>query len=192
MKKKIILGSIGFFLITLLMTSSATATLQYIDSNIKITKRYEQKLTDAYNNIDNRDFKILIEKIIDLLQTKKVVNSDDIQKIIDDNDLAVEMYIAKGISSNGNWGYCAGDCGWKPIGIIPYIGGIFYWHAKESSWGAVGVNVNVGPSTFTYDHRGLVIGYFGFGGNDWTFDMTYGLRQRFNIAGFGLVILINS
>jgi hypothetical protein len=205
------IGSIGTFVIALLIVSSSTAltTTQnqvknqektmHIDSNIKITKKYEQKLMDASKIVDDPDFKILLEKIIDLLQTKKVVNSGDIQKIIQDNDLVVsgvysskDFHIARGISTNGMWGYCAGDCGLKPIGIIPYVGGIIYWHARASSWSYVGVNVNIGPYTYTYDHNGLVIGYFGFGTNDWTYDMTYGLRTRFMMGGVGFLIFISS
>jgi hypothetical protein len=169
----------------------------HIDSNIKITKRYEQKLTDAYD-VAEGDFKTLLRGIIDLIKTKKVVNSADIQKIIEDNDLTVSgvyfsrgFSIARGINTNGKWGYCAGNCGPKPLSIIPYVGGIFFWHAIASSWSEVGVNVNVGPDTYTYDHTGWVIGYFGFGSNDWTFDMTYGVRTRFMMGGFGFLIFVS-
>lgn len=189
-------GSFMAIVIILLMASNATAILQHIDSNIKITKTYEQKLTDAYD-VAEGDFRTLLGEIIDLLKTKKVVNSVDIQKIIEDNDFAVSgvyfsrgFSIARGISTNGKWGYCAGNCGPK-LGLIPYVGGIFFWHAIASSWSEVGVNVGVGPYTYTYDHTGLVIGYFGFGSNDWTFDMTYGVRTRFMMGGVGFLIFIS-
>jgi len=186
MKKKMILGSIGAIVIVLLMTSSATAVLQHIDTNIKITKKYEQKLTDAYNNIDDADFKTLLGGIIDLLKTKKVVNSGDIQKIIEDNNLAVSgVYFSRSISADS-----AGCCG--PHIIRLYWGMFLYWIADRSYFPEYpsGINVRVGPDTYNYAHKGLAVSYFGVGLNGAGFGNGHP-QCDFTLAGFGFLIFVS-
>jgi len=180
----------GAVAIALMMASSATAVLQHIDSNIKIKEKHLKMLEDAYNSneIDNQDFKTLLGQIIQLVKTKGTVNSNDIKKIINDNDLAIsEIYGARGISTDGR---CSGSCG--PHVIRPFHwGGFLTWSACASDWPGQGISVHVGPYTYTSDHDGLALSYFGWSSCDWTFDMTHGERIRFGIGGFGFLIFVS-
>jgi hypothetical protein len=199
MKKKIILGSIGAVVIALLIVSSATAVtttqdqnenqekIMHIDSNIKITKKYEQKLMDAYNNIDDPDFKILLGKIIDLFETKKVVTSVDIKTIIDENNLSVRgAYFARIINTNEA---TAGRCG--PHLIRLYWGCFLYWIADTSyfpEWPHI--SVTVGPDTYTGNHKGLAVSYFGFAWNGAGFGNGHP-QVDFSLGGFGFLIFVS-
>jgi len=207
MKNRILtIGSVIVVVVTLMMISSASAIIMtqnqsltnekklHIDSNIKITKRYEQKLTDAYNNIDDEDFKILLGNIILLVNTKKVVNSDDIKEIISDNSLAISaVHFARSIYTiyDDNWyGFSPGGCGFHAIRLL-YFGSPFYWIANTGNWPGIPIKVQVGSDTYNYNHRGLVVSYIGYGTNVWTFDMNNGYRSRFNMGGFGFLIFVS-
>jgi len=187
MKKKIILGSIGAVVIVLLMTSCATATLQHIDSNIIITKTYEQKLTDAYN-VAGGDFKILIGEIIDLLKTKKVVISTDIKNIIDENELSVSrVYLTRIISSNG---FCPGACGLHLIRPL-YWGGPFLWQADTATFPGFSISVSIGSDTYTYNHNGFAVSYLGYGCNYFGINPGFHIVNKCSFAGFGFIIMVS-
>ena len=152
--------ALGAVAIVLMMMSTATATTTHIDSNIKITKKQLQQLNDAYNNIDEGDIKILLGKIIDLLQTKKVVNSEDIKTIIGQNNLnrIPGVYFLRCIDTGpGDWTYCPGDCG--PHLFRNYWGSFFYWQARQSDEPMNRITVRVGPDTYNCDHNGLDISF---------------------------------
>jgi hypothetical protein len=176
----------GVVAIVLLMTSSAIAV--NIDSNIKIPTGYVPKLNKALKSIDDvkgfEDFRTLLQGIIDFLQDpenpKKVVNSADIQKIIDDNSLAVSgVYGVKRISGSGPGGH-------GPHIIRPYYyGGFMRWIAQQSANPHSSISVTVGPDTYTSEHQGLVIGFFGCAFDSWGWDSNHGVITDFGIYSYG-------
>lgn len=186
MKKSIIV--FGAVLTVILMVSSATAALQHIDSNIKITKLYEKKLTNAYNVADG-DFKILIGEIIELLKTKNVVDSNDIKNIIDENYLSISrVYLARYASTNAI--VSPGSCG--PHALRPfYWGGPFYWSADTAAhYPTLPITVEIGSNAYPNNHKGFIVSYFGFATNAGGF---YGgrVQNKFMFGGIGFLIFIS-
>lgn len=185
--------ALGAIAIVLLMTSSATAVTTHIDANIKITKSLLPKLNDAYNNIDDGDFKTLLGEIIGLLKTKKVVNSDDIQGIISENNLKIPgAYGLRRIYTEGpDIGRNPGSCG-PHIIRVSYFGSFFTWCAQQADWPGLPICVHVGPDTYTCDHEGLVISFIGLASSGFTFNQ-HGDFWDFRImGGLGFLIFVRA
>jgi hypothetical protein len=191
---------LGAVAVVLLMTSNAFAVTTHIDSNVKITNKQLKQLNDAYNCKDfkdDKDFKILLEQSIQLVNTKGVVNSNDIQKIISDNNLNIAgVYFTRHIytgpsTSDWAWSFNSGSC--MGFGLFfhyyrPFYWGLpLYWSADTTSWPGDPIEVHVGPDTYTYPHQGFVCSYFGMACSHWT---GMPIKIHFGICGRGQIIFV--
>jgi hypothetical protein len=188
----------GAAAIMILMTARVTAV--NVDSNIQLPRSYLPKLNYAFKSTYNvegfEDIRELLKGIINLLQDfekpKKVVNSVDIQKIIEDNDLTISGIYGP----NRIIGWGPGYNG--PHIIRWYWGGFMWWKAQQSAdpWGSI--KVTIGSDTYTNDHNGLVVGFFGSAFDSWGWDTSRGFYYNFGIynyaysdSGFGLLIFVS-
>lgn len=180
------------FLVFILAIPSISA-LQYIDSNINVSKKDIPKLDRAYNSLPDGDYKTLIGKIRDLARIR-LVTTNDIKNIIEDNDIEVaSIYFCRQIATgyDSNWGYfCPGSAGWHLIRPF-YWGSPIPFNCDSALWPGIPMKMWIGPDFYQTPVSGFIVSYFGGATNVWTFDMTYGYRCRFAMGGIGFMILVN-
>lgn len=96
----------------------------YVDPNIHLTKTLLPKLKQTIKNIENQQYKEVLQKIIEKLETKGTVESNDIKKIlIELNMLNTEIYSGRITCSAGY------DCTLYsfPLFFIPCFPPIWGW-----------------------------------------------------------------
>ena len=164
--------------------------VNYIDSNIKITKSLLPDLRQAYNNVNDKDYKLILGKIINLVETKGVVNSDDIKQILSDPSLRGEywnFFFSRPM-------YTCVD--WCPGSLIPHIirmlsfGCFLYWEACCSYWPGETVDVCVGPCEYTNTHSGLAISFVGFAMQTCTYNPNTGPETHMDFGGVGAFLFV--
>jgi len=188
MNKKNIVIVFGAVIITLLMVSSATAVNLshirnireirenkvinnekevYIDPNIKLTKRYLPKLKMALDKIDKPKYKELTQKIIQTIEKKGIVRSNDLKDILIELNMEnTEVYSGK---ING---YAC--CLSAAISFPGYLPGIFlfyfgptvflFWTAYTSGCENDEIDFTIGVlgHHITEEHSGFALAFFGY------------------------------
>gem|GEM_PF-1464712 len=179
MKNIMVFGAVA---IALLMVSSATAvtmphsneslksgpvvvgSINYVQPGIYLSGSEQRKiLSDALISVDDLDAYQLLQAIIEKMDLKGFVDSNDIEQIISDNNLNFS-FITSGPITTGDTP-CAGDllCLRRPLGIskIPVKYAMLFWWAYDWATYEWDVNVTVSTEKFTENHIGWAIGFSG-------------------------------
>jgi hypothetical protein len=205
-KKNIIL--FGAVVIALLMVSSATAvttpqsneisksgttiagSINYVEPGIYLSGSEQRTiLSDALNFVDDPDFRILLQEIIEEMDNGPV-DSNDIEQIISDNGLEVGTITFGGISTGGPGAYpitsggCA-NCLRRPLCLI-VMGPIAVLHFRAFYQQSIDnnpdypVQITIGGKFINYGIVGNAIGFIGGVSNC--------IPMGFTCIGFALLI----
>lgn len=160
MKNRVIrIGSLGTVIISLLMISSATAinVLQsdtatsmkknvFIDPNIFLTKDQVSKLQQAVQFIDDSKDKAIVQQIIQTLQVKGKVDSDEIKDIVCKLNIYDRSFYAGFVAAHGG----AGSVGGFPphfLRLLIFSGVVTFGTIIIGSWDVIGGTLNAPSCT---------------------------------------------
>ncbi len=177
----------GAVIVTVLLISSTTAinVVQlnvkesndvYVDPNIHLTRKHLPLLIRTERQIEDLDYKKIVQEIIDVIKNNMKADSYDIQEIIEDYDLDVsEVYAPALITTGGS--DCAGFAFTIPGGLLLMavtsllsfgglyfqigIGGIMSWEASKENSPHYGIHIEINGNSYTTSHEGFSIGFFG-------------------------------
>ena len=132
MNKRMLVGCFGAVVVALLMVSSATAinVVQtnkmkesfesesyddkddlYVDPNLHLTRNHLPILKRAIRNMEDDQYKEVVQRIIDLVERQGTVDSGDVRQIIDDTDARITRVHFSGFIS-GTAAIRAFEYGW--------------------------------------------------------------------------------
>ena len=170
----------GAILITLFMISSVTAvvtiesketetqeekTEAYINPNIHLTRAQLPILRRSVKNIDNTGVKTLVQTIINTIEDKGEVNSEDLKEI--QKQLGLNYSIHSGIILSAGPGACYKFPGFVPLSILmtwPAIFSFCWWKGGNSGLRTATASFNGGKLPYQYiegPHDGYAIGLTG-------------------------------
>jgi hypothetical protein len=216
MKKSIMI--FGVFAITLVIITNTTATnvIQeelkrnmkkdvYVEPNIILTKIYLPILRNSIKQIQEPDYKNIVQQIVDLIEKEGRATSQDIKKIVDSSDANIKNVFLLGIVYGDGPGRVL--CfPFTYLKCLPVLGLFtFYLPTLVTSWEANSkgnnpppdkpTTINVKGHTYTRSNHdgGLAIGFIGLSMNSginlitnpgycWT-DIT--------LLGFFVILFIN-
>jgi hypothetical protein len=198
----------GAVVIALLMVSSATAvitpqsneisksgtvvagSINYVEPGIYLSGSEQRAiLSDALDFVDDSDFRILLQEIIEEMDYGPV-ESDDIEQIISDNGLEVGNIGFGGISTSGPGPYPDTSGGWAFCPHRPFCLGVFFsiilpFHAvyqqSIDNNPNYPVQITIGGKFIDYEIVGVAIGFFGFAWNN------VAPYMGFRVQGFALL-----
>jgi len=146
-------------------TFGSTLDENYVDPNIKITKKHLPILKASLKFIKKDEDKCFVEKIIDLVKKKGKVESSDIESIlIQQGEKKVDVYWGADVS--GSAGYGSSASGFPFIWILTvmfWIGPSLYvrWGAYEmgytTDWVDFVVDDNRRPVRYEQEHSGFAL-----------------------------------
>jgi len=207
---------IGAVVVVLLMVSSACAVSVvqeskaknatendsneiYIDPNIYLTRKHLPLLKRSIRELDDDLIsKELLQHIIDVIEIKGEINSNEIRDIIQYSDVELAGVHGPGFI----FGHGPGTAWGFPFTILriafriltaPIPSLIMGWEADNSQGGHVppnsrDINVKLRSKVYDGNHRGFAIGYIGLAyihleivGVDW---------YEFDLAGIGLLFFV--
>jgi len=198
MKKKMILGSIGAVIVSLLMVSSATAVIMpksnespnsrnYYDNKIVLTDKKISDLEKALTYSQDSEISKLIQGIIDLLREKGKINNKDIREMIKTNHINVDEYYGPAIIK----AHSGGGINWPMLRVFGLFtrfisSGVVLWYA-ENLYGHSPVDVSIKGKQINYKHTGLALCYMGIAGNvaDWNWN------PFFELYGISMSVFIS-
>ena len=198
----------GAAVVALLMVSSATAinmnktennneSLEnknstndneiYVDPNIKLTKAQLPKLKQAYEKIEDPEYKELTLKIIQKLETQEIVKSDDLKDIlIELNMQNTEIHTGKIVGSACCYSHMIG---------FPVIPLFMFWIGPGLfiQWSADGdeININIGALShhITGKHHGFALAFVGFWHSCW-WGSPFPEGEEFSVFGWSPLIVV--
>lgn len=186
----------GAIAITLLLITSATALparpklpvessdnkTYNIDPDIYLTTEKLSMLYESLEYIDNSNVYQLVEGIIDEIEEKGCVNSDDIQGIEDYLGLSFSVHV--GWINSGGRG--AAHCFPGEILPIPFPSIVVVWDGDYDDTGSATTSIN-GIERYSGDHSGFIIGFFGY---VWTGAGSSG-RPQYSVIGLCTLIIVD-
>jgi hypothetical protein len=153
----------------------------YVDPNIHLTKTNLPMLKRSFNYFRNSNFydveigKVM-EQIIKLIEFKGSVNSEDVENILINSDVApIDIYTDCKIVGNA----CAGHAITIPLLFLSVItlfflffgiGGILFWNAHYPRTGWCDIEITVGSWVYKGEHNGYAFGFFGWGYREFNVD----------------------
>ena len=168
----------------------------YVQPGVILTKMKLPKLKDAYEKIEDQEFKLVVEKIIEKLEQEsiKLLTSKDIKNILVDLGLLnYDAYV--GLVAGSGAGYCS--AGGFPLIPLPFIfkGCLWIGPGLFVSWNAEKCLNNlfdftVGGQAINYDHHGLALLNIGYWSSQMVFDANGFPGTGCNILVFSPLILI--
>lgn len=137
-----------------------------------------------------------MSQIIKLIGSKGVVNSNDVENIVKENNIRVSAvsFMSK-ITTNGD---CDGSAAVIPGLLLSFliiigIGQPLFWDADHQDCHPDDehIDITVGDKTYTNEHRGTALGFFGFGGNSMNMIPGEWMWCCFNLNGFALLAFVS-
>lgn len=188
MKNRVVkIGSFWAVVISLLMISSATAinvvqsnttTTQkkdvYVEPNICLTKKYLPVLKRSEKQLQDPEYKKIVQQIVSLLEKNGKVTSDDVKNIVDSSNADIKAVYALGRINGGGTGlawcfpfFFLKEFPFLGLFTFPLPTLIMQWEISNNGH-ALNAGVYVKPllKNHFYDETnhngGTAIGYIGF------------------------------
>jgi hypothetical protein len=179
----------------------------YVDPNIHLTKTNLPMLKRSFSYFRNSNYydaeigKVM-EQIIKLIEFKGSVNSEDVENILINSDVApINIHIFCKINGEGSPGIA-----WvfpfllleflslflRGFGYIDFFGfgGFLYWVAGGNP--GYSTYIIVGKKTYTVFHKGYAFGYFGCGYILTTFPTGYGEDLLRFYPSYALIAIVTT
>ena len=189
----------------------------YVDSDIHLSKRFIPLVKKGLSELKNQDYKMFLQELIEKLNQKNTVNSQDIMEIIETNNLNISGVYSGSLGSDDLYfggdisGYGPGNS-WIFPGVRRMIrnallfalllgggggtfalswGSILYWGADNAD-APPGAEINVvinGRSPLDHRHEGAAIGFFGYVARSLHIQGQY-IWESFNFEGKCLFVIV--
>jgi hypothetical protein len=207
------LFSIIFLLLSNTISSSTFHTYQilrnnnfeskevYVDPSIELTtKHHLQRLERIVNKIEDEEFKIFTQELINELKKDGKVDSQDIKEILGRHECLATFNVHRGIISGkaGDWTTACGIL-YRPHLIRPYdadwmiswsgLGLVVWWDATRS-WRDI--HISVRGHEIVDQHKGIAFFQVGYWQNlGWKFGCALYQEWEFSIMAWSPLIIIN-
>jgi hypothetical protein len=159
---------------TSVINNQSEENKSYVDPNIHLDKSNLPILKRSFNyfkNSNQYDVEIgkVMEQIIKLIESKGSVNSEDVENILINSNVApIDIYTDCKIVGHARTGVAI-TIPLLFLNVLTFfflffgIGGILYWNACYPSNGNPDIEITVGSTVYEGEHKGYAFGFFGWG-----------------------------